>query len=90
MDNLEENFNKIANAIKSSDKKFSDEQAKKLYGLYKQSIVGDVDESKKPYSINIIASQKYNSWLKYKGLSKEESMKEYILYVNEILKNNNK
>jgi acyl-CoA-binding protein len=49
----------------------------KLYALFKQSTVGDV-EGERPNAINFVAQAKYDAWVKVKGLSKEEAMQHYV------------
>jgi acyl-CoA-binding protein len=50
----------------------------KLYGLYKQALFGDVNEPV-PNFFEFKARAKYDSWLSYKGKSKDTCMKEYVL-----------
>lgn len=61
----------------------SNEELLKLYGLYKQATEGDnMDE--RPGGFDFVAAAKYNSWLTFKGKSKDDSTKEYIELVNSI------
>lgn len=61
----------------------SNEELLKLYGLYKQATEGDNMEER-PVGFDFVAAAKYNSWLNYKGKSKEDAEKEYIKLVNSI------
>jgi len=50
-----------------------------IYGLYKQSTVGDINiEKPSMFSFDLKAKAKYEAWRKRKGLSKEEAMREYV------------
>jgi len=44
----------------------------------------------KPSFINIPATMFYNSWMKLKGMSKEEGQRSFIALTNKIFKENNK
>jgi hydroxymethylglutaryl-CoA reductase (NADPH) len=60
----------------------------KIYGLYKQSTVGDINISKPGFfSTDLKAKAKYDSWKKYEGLKKDEAMLEYIKTVQELVQN---
>jgi diazepam-binding inhibitor (GABA receptor modulating acyl-CoA-binding protein) len=48
-----------------------------LYGLYKQSTIGDCN-TKKPSIFDIKGSSKWNSWNSFKGVSKQGAMQIYI------------
>tara|TARA_B100001093_G_C26517461_1_gene880253 strand:- start:495 stop:767 length:273 start_codon:yes stop_codon:yes gene_type:complete len=56
-----------------------------LYGLYKQSIVGDVN-IEQPSSLNLVAAVKWNNWSKHKGKSTHDAEVEYIKTVNLLIK----
>jgi acyl-CoA-binding protein len=61
----------------------SNEELLKLYGLYKQATEGDNIEER-PGGFDFVAAAKYNSWLSFKGKSKEDATKEYVDLVNSI------
>lgn len=61
----------------------TNEELLKLYGLYKQATEGD-NEGERPGGFDFKAAAKYNSWLSYKGKSKEEAEAEYIKLVEEL------
>lgn len=55
-----------------------------LYGLYKQSTVGDVNTSK-PWSIDMVGSAKWNSWKSFQGFPKESAARAYVYVVSNLL-----
>ena len=61
----------------------------KLYGLYKQAIIGDIDNSQtiKPGLLDFKGNIKWNSWNTYKGYSKYQAEIEYIKLVNILITN---
>ncbi|WP_425639555.1 acyl-CoA-binding protein [Algoriphagus yeomjeoni] len=63
----------------------SNEELLKLYGLYKQATDGD-NETERPGGFDFKAAAKYNSWLNFKGLSKEEAERKYRELVDELAK----
>lgn len=55
----------------------------KLYGLYKQATEGD-NTGDRPGGFDFKAAAKYNSWLNFKGKSKEEATELYLGLVEEL------
>lgn len=55
----------------------------KLYGLYKQATEGD-NTGDRPGGFDFKAAAKYNSWLNFKGKSKEEAIELYLELVEEL------
>ena len=49
----------------------------KMYALYKQSSVGDV-EGKRPGFTDMVGRAKWDAWNGIKGKSNDEAMKEYV------------
>ncbi|MCS5488936.1 acyl-CoA-binding protein [Algoriphagus limi] len=64
----------------------SNEELLKLYGLYKQATEGD-NETERPGGFDFKAAAKYNAWLNFKGLSKEEAANQYLELVNKLAEN---
>lgn len=56
-----------------------------LYGLYKQATEGD-NTGDRPGGFDFKAAAKYNSWLNFKGKSKEEATELYVSFVEELSK----
>ena len=49
----------------------------KLYALYKQASIGDVDGSR-PGFTDMVNRAKYDAWAEVKGISKDDAMQQYI------------
>ncbi len=62
----------------------SNEILLKLYSLYKQATVGDVNVDPPSNPFDIVNKAKFNAWNELKGKTKEESMQEYINLVNKL------
>mmetsp|Transcript_16344 Transcript_16344/g.25488 ORF Transcript_16344/g.25488 Transcript_16344/m.25488 type:complete len:102 (-) Transcript_16344:46-351(-) len=60
----------------------SNEAKLRVYSLYKQAMVGDVEGSQ-PWAVQLEARAKWDAWNSRKGMSKEDAMKEYIRIVEE-------
>jgi len=56
----------------------------KLYGLYKQATVGDV-QGKRPGMLDFRGQAKYDAWAEYKGLTNDAARDRYIAYVDELI-----
>jgi carboxylesterase len=54
-----------------------------MYGLYKQSMIGDVT-GKKPGRVKLKARYKYEAWASRKGMSQVEAMKAYIELIQKL------
>lgn len=61
----------------------TNEELLKLYGLYKQATEGD-NEEERPGGFDFKAAAKYNSWLNFKGKTKEEATKDYLDLVKDL------
>jgi diazepam-binding inhibitor (GABA receptor modulator, acyl-CoA-binding protein) len=55
----------------------------RLYALYKQGSVGDVD-TKRPGFTDMVERAKWDAWNTMKGQSKEEAMQGYIDLIEEL------
>lgn len=78
-----ENLEQAVALTKKFTSKPSNEDLLKLYGLYKQATEGD-NEGERPGGFDFKAAAKYNSWMSYKGKSKEEATGEYIELVDKL------
>lgn len=81
---LENEFEKAAQYIKSSGKTFDNDTLLKLYGYFKQSTVGDCNVDC-PSFFQIKEKAKWESWNNHKGMKKSHAMKKYIKLVEELL-----
>jgi diazepam-binding inhibitor (GABA receptor modulating acyl-CoA-binding protein) len=55
----------------------------KLYALYKQATVGDV-EGKRPGFTDMVGRAKYDAWAAIKGTAGDEAMNQYISLVESL------
>ncbi|MEN2281207.1 acyl-CoA-binding protein [Algoriphagus sp. SE2] len=78
-----ENLEQAVSLTKKFTRKPSNEDLLKLYGLYKQATEGD-NVGERPGGFDFKAAAKYNSWMSYKGKSKEEAEEEYIQLVEKL------
>ena len=77
-------FTMAANAVKHLHKKPNDEELLKLYGLFKQSTIGD-NNNEAPGFLDFKGKAKHNAWLACKGKNTHASEVEYITLVNELI-----
>ncbi|XP_065808085.1 acyl-CoA-binding protein-like [Labrus bergylta] len=56
-----------------------------IYGLYKQATVGDVNISR-PGIFDFPGQKKWDAWNCKKGLSKDEAMAAYVVWVENLKK----
>lgn len=55
----------------------------KIYALYKQATVGDV-EGKRPGFTDMVGRAKWDAWNELKGLAKEDAMQQYVDLIEEL------
>ena len=55
----------------------------KIYALFKQGSVGDVEGSR-PGFTDMVGRAKYDAWAGLKGTSKEDAMQQYIDLIEEL------
>ncbi|XP_048367182.1 acyl-CoA-binding domain-containing protein 7 [Sphaerodactylus townsendi] len=82
---LQAEFESVAASVKQLKTKPTDDELKELYGLYKQSTVGDVNIAC-PGIADLKGKAKWEGWNSKKGMSKEDAMKAYIAKANELIK----
>jgi len=59
----------------------------KLYGLYKQATLGDV-QGRRPGMLDFRGQAKYDAWAEYRGRTKEQAIEAYVAYVDELVNAN--
>lgn len=79
---IKADFEKALEEVKGLSS-LSNEDLLDLYGLFKQSTVGDVSGSK-PGMFDLKGKAKYEAWSSRKGLSKDEAMKKYVALVKKL------
>ena len=78
----QENFERAAGLV--SGMKNLDQEAKlQLYGLYKQSLKGDIKD-KRPW-LDMVGQAKWDAWKQFEGMSKENAGLAYIYIVDNFL-----
>lgn len=75
----QEEFDQTAKQVRELPESvaISDEDKLKIYGLYKQATVGDVN-IEQPGMFKLKEKKKWEAWNDQKGKSKEQARKEYI------------
>ena len=85
MEELENKFTQVAELVKKVKTQPTDKELLKLYGLYKQITIGDIN-IEKPSLLSFQAKTKYNAWYNLKGKKKVDCIQEYVLFSIEIIK----
>ena len=86
--NISQKFEEAAAKIKKTKVQLSDEQKLDIYGLYKQSTVGDVGDVPRPDGwFDMVGKAKWDAWKQNEGLTKEEAKSKYTVLVNSIIEN---
>ncbi|KAJ3045055.1 Acyl-CoA-binding domain-containing protein 1 [Rhizophlyctis rosea] len=76
-------FVQAAADVKALTYKPNNDELLRLYGLFKQGIVGDNDTSK-PGVFDLQGRAKWDAWTALKGTSKEDAQKQYIELVKSL------
>lgn len=74
--------------LKQITDKLSTEQMLMFYGLYKQFTLGDCTNSRPSIFNGLKARAKHDSWMKYKGVSRETAMGLYIKNAEAVFRHN--
>lgn len=77
-------FQAKADAVNKLATKPSDDELLKLYGLFKQATVGDVNTDR-PGIFALKDRYKWDAWKANEGLSKEDAEQKYIALVDELI-----
>jgi acyl-CoA-binding protein len=80
---LEDQFNAAQAKSKTLAQKPSNDVLLKLYSLFKQGAVGDVNVER-PGGFDFVGAAKFDAWEALKGQSKEEAQQAYIDYVESL------
>uniref|UniRef100_A0A8C6V7R3 Acyl-CoA binding domain containing 7 n=1 Tax=Neogobius melanostomus TaxID=47308 RepID=A0A8C6V7R3_9GOBI len=81
---LKAEFSKIAEDVKKVKTRPTDQELLDLYGLYKQSIVGDINIDK-PGMTDLKGKAKWEAWNSRKEMSKDDAMSAYITMAKEVI-----
>ena len=77
MSDLQAQFEAAAEAAQNLSKRPNNDTMLKLYSLYKQATVGDV-QGKRPGFTNPVGRAKYDAWKKERGLNEDDAMQQYV------------
>jgi diazepam-binding inhibitor (GABA receptor modulating acyl-CoA-binding protein) len=81
---LKEQFEQAAIESKSLPEKPGNETLLKLYSLYKQGSIGDVNVEAPSNPFDFVNKAKHDAWSSLKGKSQADAMQEYIDLVNKL------
>jgi acyl-CoA-binding protein len=87
MADLKKDFEKAAADVKKLKKRPDDEDMLRMYALYKQATVGDV-QGDRPGAFSFADRAKYDAWTKLKGTSSTKAMESYVKLVARLKKTN--
>jgi len=76
-------FNKAAEEVKNLKEQPAQDDMLKIYALYKQATVGDVNTDR-PGMLDFKGKAKWDAWEKEKGKAKDVAEKEYIAFVEQM------
>lgn len=83
---LENKFNNSIELVKTCKRELTNDEKLLLYGLYKQSTIGDVNVSCPSMVFDYAGYKKWNSWKQNEGRTKCVAMNDYIDVVETIMK----
>ena len=85
MSELQTQFEVAAEEVQHLSYKPDNDTLLKLYGLYKQATVGNV-QGKRPGFTNPVGRAKYDAWKRLRGKKQEQAMEEYVALVERLKK----
>lgn len=83
MSDLDAEFDASVAAVNGQVKDPGNEVKLRLYALYKQATVGDVD-GRRPGFTNPVARAKYDSWASVSGMPAEDAKRAYVRLAAEL------
>ncbi|MCB1582606.1 MAG: acyl-CoA-binding protein [Marinicella sp.] len=83
MTELNDAFENAQKDVKKLSSKPEDATLLKLYALYKQSTVGDV-QGNKPGFFDFVGAAKYEAWENIKGMDMDDAKQNYIDLVEKL------
>ncbi|MCX8114635.1 MAG: acyl-CoA-binding protein [Burkholderiaceae bacterium] len=83
MSELKAKFEKAVADSKNLPERPDNATLLKIYALYKQATVGDV-EGKRPGFTDMVGRAKWDAWNELKGLAKEDAMQQYVDLIEEL------
>ncbi len=83
MNDVRKQFDAAAAESKNLKERPDNDTLLKLYALFKQATVGDV-EGKRPGFTDLVGRAKFDAWAAAKGKSADDAMREYTALVNSL------
>ncbi|NTU79639.1 MAG: acyl-CoA-binding protein [Chloroflexales bacterium] len=83
MSDLKAQFEQAAQDVQQLPKRPENDVLLKLYALYKQATSGDVSGDR-PGILDLQGRMKYDMWAKFRGISNEQAMNDYIALVKQL------
>ena len=80
---LSENFEDAVAKSKTLTTRPDNQTLLKIYALYKQGTLGDV-QGEKPGFVDMVGRAKYEAWEGQQGKSQDEAMSEYIALIDKL------
>ncbi len=77
MSEIETAFTTALSEVEELPERPGNEDLLKLYALYKQATVGDV-QGKRPGMMDFVNRAKYDAWAEMEGTSSEDEMQSYV------------
>jgi diazepam-binding inhibitor (GABA receptor modulator, acyl-CoA-binding protein) len=84
MTELKDIFEVAVKESKELPAKPDNETLLKIYSLYKQATEGDINIDPPAGMFDFVAKAKYDAWLKLKGVSGSEAMRQYINLITDL------
>ena len=82
---LSNTFQRYIQLVKLLPTKPSDSDLLILYGFYKQATVGNCNTAKPNAIFDMKSYRKWNAWKSAENIDKDESMRNYIVKVNDLM-----
>jgi len=83
MSDLKSKFEKAVADSKNLSERPDNTTLLKMYALYKQASVGDVD-GKRPGFTDMVGRAKWDAWNEIKGTKTDDAMKQYIAMIGDL------
>ncbi len=83
MSDLKAKFEQAVAASKNLSERPDNSTLLKMYALYKQATVGDVD-GKRPGFTDMVGRAKWDAWNEIKGTKADVAMKQYIALIDDL------
>lgn len=83
MDDLQTRFDGAATDVQNLDERPDNDTMLRLYALYKQATVGDV-EGKRPGFTSLAGRMKYDAWSELEGTAADDAKQQYVDLVSEL------